>query len=126
MDAQTLAGRYLAALEAASPDAVAALFTEDGVVNSPLYGVQPARAFYAALFAVTQASDTTLLRVLTGEDGSVALHFRYRWTLAGGAVVTFEVADILAMRDGKIASLTILYDTAPLRDAHSGAMAGLI
>ncbi|MEM7696455.1 MAG: nuclear transport factor 2 family protein [Pseudomonadota bacterium] len=124
MDAETLAERYLAALEAASLPDIAALFTADGVVVSPLYGTMPAADFYAALFADTNRSDTTLLRVLTGPDGSAALHFRYRWTLSGGKVVTFEVVDIVELEAGRIAKLTILYDTAPLRAAHTAARSG--
>lgn len=124
-DAQTLANRYLEALEAGDADRLAAMFAPDGVVVSPLYGRQPARAFYATLGGVTQASQTTLKRVLlaAAPDRTLALHFEYRWTLAGGAVRVFEVVDIveLAPDSDAIAVLTILYDTAPLRADHAEA-----
>ena len=125
--ATALAQRYLAALEAGDPDAIAALFAPGGIVVSPLYGRRPARDFYATLGGVTQNSRTTLKRVLATEppERTLAFHFDYAWTLAGGEVVDFEVVDIVELAPGSdlIAVLTILYDTAPLRRAHEAAAA---
>ena len=47
----------------------------------------------------------------------MALHFRYRWTLAGGRNVSFNCVDVfeLSADRQRFAKLTIIYDTAPLR-----------
>lgn len=119
MSAKDLCKAYLAGLEAGDLDAVLALFAPGAEVISPLYGTLPARAFYAALFADTKASDTTLLNIFDqAEDGrAVALHFRYGWTLADGTPVAFEVVDVIELTEARdaFAKLTIIYDTAPLR-----------
>lgn len=119
MSVRDLCSAYLAGLDAGDLDAVLALFAPGAEVVSPLYGRIPARAFYAALFADTKASDTELLNIFDQADGggAVALHFRYGWTLADGTPVNFEVVDVIdltAARDA-FAKLTIIYDTAPLR-----------
>ena len=110
---------YLDALNTGDLAAVLALFTPDATVVSPLYGVTPASDFYAGLFADTQASDTSLLNVFdnAADDGSVALHFRYTWTLRGGKIVSFECVDVFALSADRqrFEKLTIIYDTAPLR-----------
>ncbi|MEM0907700.1 MAG: nuclear transport factor 2 family protein, partial [Pseudomonadota bacterium] len=122
--AKRLCDTYLEALQLGDLDKVANLFTRDGVVHSPLYGTLPARAFYEGLFAVTNRSETALKRVLTNDepgDSAIGLHFVYRWTLADGTPVTFEVVDIIEVEEGTglFKALTILYDTAPLREAHA-------
>ena len=102
--------------------------TPRGLRSSPLYGTMPARDFYAALFADTEASDTTLLNIFDSSDngGAVALHFRYGWTLADGTPVAFEVVDVIELTRARdaFAKLTIIYDTAPLRSdwatVHNG------
>jgi len=120
MTPHDLADAYLAALAAADLDAVCDLFAPDGVVLSPVYGERPARAFYTALFEDTQRSEVALKRVFTDVDGAghLALHFAYTWTLADGAVVTFDVVDLIERDDdGKIVRLTILYDASATRPA---------
>ena len=123
-----LCHRYLAALDAGDLDGVRALFAPDAQVVSPLYGLRPARDFYADLFADTARSETTLLHVFdrSAEGGAVALHFRYVWTLASGAVVSFECVDVIELaEDGaRFARLTIIYDTAPLRTAFDASRRG--
>jgi ketosteroid isomerase-like protein len=124
MSPAELCQRYLAALERADLEAVLALFTPDAEVVSPLYGTQPATAFYRALFADTARSRTTLLNVFVpaGDGQACALHFRYEWTLASGRTVNFECADVFALNPAgdRFTRLTILYDTAPLRaDFHA-------
>jgi ketosteroid isomerase-like protein len=110
---------YLAALERADLDAILALFADEGVVHSPLYGTKPAADFFAGLFADTARSVLTHKATFIAEDGTgLALHFDYQWTLANGEVVTFEVVDVFRLAgDGRFASMTIIYDTAPLRAA---------
>lgn len=123
MSVKDLCNAYLAGLDAGDLEAVLALFTPEAEIVSPLYGTMPARDFYAALFADTQASDTELLNVFdqSGSGGAVALHFRYGWTLADGTPVSFEVVDVIELTPARdaFAKLTIIYDTAPLRGEWS-------
>ncbi|MBB3173371.1 hypothetical protein FHR90_001194 [Endobacter medicaginis] len=110
---------YLTALNEGDLDAVRALFAEGASVVSPLYGKRPAHDFYAELFADTSRSDTTLLNIFDTSEASrsVALHFRYLWTLADGTSASFECVDVfeLNVERTKFEKLTIIYDTAPLR-----------
>lgn len=119
MTINDLCHRYLDALNTGDLEGVRALFTSDAEIVSPLYGVRPAHDFYAELFADTSRSETTLLNVFDGsaEGRSVALHFRFIWTLASGKVVEFECVDVFELTEDRqrFARMTIIYDTAPLR-----------
>jgi len=119
---------YLEALNEGNLDKVLALFTENAMVHSPLYGKVPAADFYRELFADTRQSETTLLHVFdrAEPDDSVALHFHYRWTLQGGRVVEFECVDVFGISrgDGRFESLRIIYDTHPLRHEHANVRGG--
>ncbi|MCH1867457.1 nuclear transport factor 2 family protein [Nocardioides sp. CFH 31398] len=116
-----LVGRYLEALARADLDGVLALFAEDAVVHSPLYGDRPAQAFYEELFADTERSELTLRSVMHGErDGHpvVSFWFDFDWTLADGTPAPFTVVDVAELDDeGLVTDLHIVYDTAPLRAA---------
>lgn len=119
MTLDDLCHRYLDALNTSDLEGVRALFTSAAEIVSPLYGVRPAHDFYAKLFADTSRSETTLLNVFdsSAEGRSVALHFRYVWTLASGKVVEFECVDVFELTEDRqrFARMTIIYDTAPLR-----------
>lgn len=128
MTTKQLCTDYLDALNRGDLDAVRAMFTDDGSVVSPLYGVRPAFDFYADLFSDTSRSVTTLLNVFDTSNGtnSVALHFRYQWTLADGKQVAFECVDVFELNDARdrFTKLTIIYDTAPLRGDFNALKAG--
>lgn len=119
MSASDLCKDYLDALNRSDLEAVQAMFPADGTVVSPLYGEQNAQEFYANLFADTNRSDTTLMNIFSGSesDRSVALHFRYNWTLSSGKMVSFECVDVFELTEDRkqFQKLTIIYDTAPLR-----------
>ncbi|WP_370160048.1 nuclear transport factor 2 family protein [Limimaricola soesokkakensis] len=119
MTLEDLCHRYLDALNTGDLESVRALFVPGAEIVSPLYGVRPAHDFYAELFADTTRSETTLLNVFdSSADGrSVALHFRYVWTLASGKVVEFECVDVFELAEDRqcFTKMTIIYDTAPLR-----------
>lgn len=118
MNSEQLCAAYLEALNAGSLDRVLALFDPAAVVVSPLYGTMPAEPFYRELFADTNRSVTQPLHVFEAKDNaSVALHFRYAWTLRSGKVVEFECVDVfeLTLARDRFAKLTIIYDTAPLK-----------
>jgi steroid delta-isomerase len=115
-----LVDEYLAAIEAADAARILALFADDATVNSPLYGVVPAREFYPRLFRDTARSTLRLRSVMVGETiesrPTVAFWFDFDWTLSGGTRTLFTVVDIAELdQDGRISTLYILYDTAPLR-----------
>jgi hypothetical protein len=114
---EQLADAYLGALGRADLGAILALFGPGAMVDSPLYGPEPATEFFPALFGVTRESRLTRRGVLqgTGADGTalVSIWFRYDWQLADGAQVSFDVVDVLELADeGKIGALHIVYDTA--------------
>jgi steroid delta-isomerase len=114
---QQLADDYLGALGQADLGALLALFSPGAMVDSPLYGLMPATEFFPALFGATSESRLTQRGVLagTGSDGTalVSIWFRYDWRLADGALVTFDVVDVLELAaDGRIGALHIVYDTA--------------
>jgi hypothetical protein len=120
MDAEALCKSYLNALERSDLSAVSRLFTADAVAHSPLYGVRPAREFYAELFADTNRSETTLLNVFdsSANGSAVALHFRYVWTLKSGKAVAFECVDVFELSEDRnqFTKIAIIYDTAHLRE----------
>ena len=116
--ADALVDAYLRALGTKDADLAISLFAPDGVVDSPLYGLLPARKFYPALFADTSASVVTLRKLLVSDDSStIAFWFDFDWVLADGSPAPFTVVDIAELRDGLITALHIVYDTYPLRDA---------
>lgn len=129
MNVSRLVDEYLASLEAADADRVLALFTADGIVDSPLYGTLPASEFYPLLFADTASSRLTLRATMTGaqEGGAVvSFWFDFDWTLSTGEPAPFTVVDVAELdHHGLIERLHIVYDTAPIRDAfdhaHNGA-----
>ena len=116
-----LVADYLAALEQGSTERVLALFAPSGVVDSPLYGTLPAAEFYPALFADTGQSRLTLRTTMEGRLGDlpvVSFWFDFDWTLANGEPAPFTVVDVAELDgDGLIATLHIVYDTAPIRAA---------
>ncbi|HEC95886.1 MAG TPA: nuclear transport factor 2 family protein, partial [Euryarchaeota archaeon] len=56
---------YLKALEKGSYEDIIKLFTENAMVNSPLYGKIKASEFYKELFKDTAKSKITLLNIFT-------------------------------------------------------------
>ena len=116
--ADALVDAYLRALGTKDADLAISLFAPDGVVDSPLYGLLPAREFYPALFEDTAASVVTLRKLMVSDDFStIAFWFDFDWVLADGSPAPFTVVDVAELRDGLITALHIVYDTYPLRDA---------
>jgi hypothetical protein len=123
MTPRELCEQYLAALNAGSVERVLALFDADAFVVSPLYGRMLVAPFYRELFGDTNRSETTFVDLFESAAGSVALQFHYRWTLKSGRVVEFDCVDVFAFNAdrSRFASLTIIYDTAPLRSDFDAA-----
>lgn len=117
MTPKELCEQYLSALNEGSVARVLSLFEQDAVVVSPLYGTMPAARFYADLFADTNRSETRFVDLFESVAGAVALQFHYRWTLSSGRVVEFDCVDVFRLNAdrSRFVSLTIIYDTAPIR-----------
>ena len=120
MKRKEICEKYLEALNQGNLDNVLALFEEEAIVHSPLYGKMSATRFYTDLFADTNKSDTRLLNIFSSDnrDDVVALHFHYSWTLKSGKLVEFECVDVIEInpQTHQIMTLKIIYDTALLRD----------
>lgn len=123
MDVDRLVTEYLAALGDGDAEGVLALFTEAGVVESPLYGTKPACEFYPALFADTADSTLTLKGTMSGQrEGRplVSFWFDFDWVLSDGTLAPFSVVDVAELDDeGRIERLHIVYDTAVLRESFN-------
>lgn len=113
---------YLEALGKADYQKLMALFSQNALVLSPLYGEQPAAAFYKDLFQDTRASELTFLDVFTNTAGNKAcINFIYRWTMADGSITVFDCVDVVEFdENGKIKRLKIIYDTAQTREKFNG------
>ena len=110
--------QYLDNVESGDAEKVIALFSEDAIIHSPLYGNQPARHFFTKLFADTNRSIITLLHIYRSVDNEelYSAHFRYDWILKNGAATSFECIDIFRFdQQEKIKELTIIYDTSKIR-----------
>lgn len=109
---------YLQALERGDYQDIIALFEQDGVVNSPLYGSRQASDFYEDLLRDTSTSEIVMLNTFVSTDDSSvgAVHFRYNWKLKSGLATSFECVDVFYFAaTGKIKEMTIIYDTFPGR-----------
>ncbi len=120
--ADELVAAYLRALSAADADLAVSLFTDGGLVHSPLYGTQPAAEFYPALFEDTSQANLTLKSVMTGHDQdgaiTVSFWFHFDWRLPSGEAAPFDVVDVATLGpDGRIEQLHIVYDTVDVRPA---------
>ncbi len=118
MTKRKIAEQYVQYLEQGNIQNIIELFSENGKVDSPVYGVKPAIDFYEELYNDTSQSKLTMLGIFEEEDtGDVALYFNYIWTLKNNKVVDFNVVDIIQFDDcNKITLLTIIYDTVKSRE----------
>ena len=115
--------RYLAALHAGDTAALVGTFEADGSVVSPFLGTMLARDFFPKLAQASSQSVITPLDLFASVEPAtqgtrVAAYFRYDWTLKDGKVVTFTCVDVFDFAPGsdRIARMTIVYDTHPLRE----------
>ncbi len=109
--------RYFELMTAGDIAAVTALFAPGAEVLSPFLGRMEAPEFFARLGAASRASRLTVHDILLGtQSDSAAVHFGYDWTMHSGEVLVFEGVDHFTFApDGRFASLSIFYDTHPLR-----------
>lgn len=121
MDKKEIAKRYIAYLENGEVEKVISLFSDKGMVQSPLYGVKKASDFYNELANDTSNSELSVKGIFQEEDSSqLALYFTYNWALKNNEKVTFDVVDIIEFdAQNKIDKLIIIYDTVIARQLLS-------
>lgn len=82
MDKKEIAKEYLAHLESDNIEQVIALFDQNGIVDSPIYGIKNASEFYRELNNDTSNSKLYLKGIYEENDtNDLALYFTYNWTL---------------------------------------------
>ncbi|HEV8286905.1 MAG TPA: hypothetical protein VGQ09_21495 [Chitinophagaceae bacterium] len=110
--------QYIDALQAADYNKIIALFSEEGVVHSPLYGDLSAKEFFKKLSSDTQCSKITMLNIFSSIDrpNVYSAHFKYEWTLKDNSETNFDCVDIFVFNEiSKIKEMTIIYDTHKIR-----------
>lgn len=117
-NAPEIVRRYFDRLTASDTDGIIALFEEDATVDSPFLGKMRASEFFRKLESASNASRLTVFDVLLGTGGdSAAAHFEYDWTLKSGDKIVFQGVDYFRFGpSGRFASMSIFYDTHPVRE----------
>ncbi|MCF2873138.1 MULTISPECIES: nuclear transport factor 2 family protein [unclassified Tenacibaculum] len=117
MNKKELANKYLEHLENGDVEKVIDLFNENGIVDSPIYGIKKANQFYHELKDDTTNSKLYLKGIFEQNDSNdLALYFTYKWTLKNNTKVEFDVVDIIELdSENKISKLKIIYDTVIAR-----------
>ncbi len=109
---------YFERLTASDIGGIITMFAADGHVDSPFLGRMDAASFFEKLGKASSNNRLTVFDVLLGENGnSAAAHFQYDWTLSNGHQLTFQGVDYFQFDDaGQFKSMSIFYDTHPLRE----------
>ncbi|WP_299148387.1 nuclear transport factor 2 family protein [uncultured Dokdonia sp.] len=117
MNKKEVAKQYITHLENGNIEQVIALFTQNGIVDSPLYGIKNANDFYRELNSDTSTSELYVKGIFEEDHtNSIALYFTYKWTLKNDKKVEFDVVDIIEFdNQHKISKLKIIYDTVTAR-----------
>lgn len=110
--------RYFERLTASDIAGIVEMFAADGHVDSPFLGRMDAASFFEKLGNASSQNRLTVFDVLLGENGdSAAAHFQYDWTLSNGDELVFQGVDYFKFdAAGKFQSMSIFYDTHPLRE----------
>lgn len=113
MTKKEVAEKYIEFLDEGKVAELVNLFSENGKVHSPIYGLMPAKDFYPTLNDDTNNSELKLDTIFEDEQSNkIALYFKYIWTLKSNKVVSFDVVDIIEFdSENKITDLKIIYDT---------------
>ena len=98
------------------------MLDENGIVDSPIYGIKKAAEFYHGLNADTSNSELRLKGIFNQNNSNdLALYFTYKWTLKNNQKVEFDVVDIIEFdAENKIKKLKIIYDTVLARKLVAG------
>ncbi|MEM7169060.1 MAG: nuclear transport factor 2 family protein [Pseudomonadota bacterium] len=116
---QDLCRSYLAAMEHSDLEALLENFTDDATATSPISGKQSAREFYSYVMRVTSGRSMALRTIFigTGERPRAAVQIAYTRRVGTSEAATIEAVDVFDLTEdcSKIESVTIIYDTAPVR-----------
>jgi len=112
-----IALKYLNYLDKGDIEKIIKLFNENGVVDSPIYGIMQADKFYPQLNNDTSNSELHLKGIFEENNSNkLALYFSYKWTLRNKEEVEFDVVDIIEFDSlNMINKLKIIYDTVVSR-----------
>ena len=105
-------------MESGNLDALLSLFTEDATATSPISGKQPVHDFYSYVMRITRSiHDTKTVFIGASDPSRAAIHIAYTRTVGGGKPATIEGVDVFDLTEdlSKFTSVTIIYDTAPVR-----------
>ena len=113
-----IAIKYLDYLEKGDIEQIINLFNDQGIVDSPIYGIKKANAFYRELSSDTTNSELHLKGIFEETNSNkLALYFHYKWTLKNKQKVVFDVVDIIEFdASNMISKLKIIYDTVKSRE----------
>ena len=118
-EVEKLCRSYLAAMESGDLEALLANFTDDATATSPISGKHSVRDFYSYVMRVTSGRSMKLKTIFIGvsDPTRAAIHVAYTRTVGSGKPATIEAVDVFELTKGcaKFASVTIIYDTAPVR-----------
>jgi steroid delta-isomerase len=112
--------RYIAAVGAGDPDAVAALFTADATVEDPVgsephRGIEAVRAFYEMAGSLADRLTPTRTGAICVAGRQAAFPFTIR-TETGGATFEIDAIDVMTFDDdGRITSMRAFWDGADIR-----------
>jgi ketosteroid isomerase-like protein len=116
---EELCRSYLTAMESGDLEALLSLFTDDAIATSPISGKQPVRDFYSYVMRITSARSMVLKTVFIGSSDPTraAIHIAYTRTVGKGKPATIEGVDVFELTGdlSQFTSVTIIYDTAPVR-----------
>ena len=109
---------YLHRLGRCDVDGIVALFAHGARVFSPFLGWMAPRPFFERLREASGDSRIEPLDTLVSVTGAPRAigYFVYHWGLKDGSQVRFDCCDVFDFApDGRIATMTIVYDTHPIR-----------
>ena len=110
--------KYLDSLEKGNVKELLELFTDNGIVDSPIYGILNANKFFNELKNDTLNSKLTIKGIFEEKaSNQLALYFEYKWTMKNKKKVEFDVVDIMEFDNlNHICKLKIIYDTVKSRE----------
>jgi hypothetical protein len=120
---KTVIEHYLRSLHEGDTTALIQLFNDDAIVYSPFLGRVEASIFFTQLAKATSQSIISKSDVFMSADNArrAIAYFRYDWRLTDGTTTGFDCVDVFEFSEDedsdKISSLTIIYDTYPIREA---------
>jgi ketosteroid isomerase-like protein len=126
-DLMTLAARFLAAWNAQDVERVLACYTDDFAYRDPntrgdVRGAPAMRRYLTKLFAAWDMhwSVREVFPLADAEGCTFLWRASFR---RGGAAIELDGADLVVLRDGKIARNDVYFDRAPLEGLPTGASA---